>query len=153
MAPSNKPRGQAAQPSNKQAGREAAHTDRKRQEPRQSRAPRLEEPEAPPGEPEDVEGEKLRSDCGPWIEPSSTRVEKYRYDYMTRQIHMTWANHIGPGHYYEVGDYEIFRRLARSSSKGKFVNRVLNGYHFDKIDPTIRDLPSNPQRRAPSGTR
>ena len=80
-------------------------------------------------------------------------MEKYRYDYMNKRIQMTWANHKGPGHFYDVGDYEIFRRLARSSSKGKFVNRVLNGFYFDKIDPTVRDLPSNPQRRAPSGTR
>ena len=133
-------------------GREAAHDAPRPQ--RSQRGPRHEEDvEAAPDQPEDVEGEKIRSDCGPWIEPASTRVESYRYDYMNRQIQCTWANHIGPGHTYDVDDYEVFRRFARSTSKGKFINRVLNGYHFEKIDPTVLSLPSNPRRRVPAGTR
>jgi KTSC domain len=132
-------------------GNEAAYTPPDRT--RSRRGPRHEEDvEAEPGQAEDIEGEKIRSDCGPWIEPSSTRVESYRYDYLNRQIQCTWANNIGPGHTYDV-DYEVFRRFARSNSKGKFINRVLNGYNPEKIDPHIRDLPSNPRRKVPAGTR
>jgi hypothetical protein len=88
-------------------------------------------------------------DLGPWIEsPNSSRCSRYRYDYATRQLQVTWTNGIGHVHtLYEGVDSEVYRRFARSASKGKFVNRILNGHGYEAAEgnPAI-NAPSNPNR-------
>jgi len=92
-------------------------------------------------------------DLGPWIEaPQSSRVSKYRYDYAARQLQVAWANGKGHGttvYGAEPGgfDSEAYRRFARAVSKGKFVNRILNGYGYAPASPDEINAPSNPLRK------
>ena len=97
-----------------------------------------------------VEGEKLRTDLGPWAEtPNSTRVSAYRYDYLKRETQVTWRNNNNPGYAYENMDYEDFRAFARVASKGKYINRVLNGLGgYRRLHPDEVNAPSNAERRA-----
>jgi len=89
-------------------------------------------------------------DLGPWIEaPQSSRLTRYRFDYGTREIQVTWRN--GKGHgttVYGAADSEIYRRFARAASKGAMVNRVLNGLPYAPATPDQIDAPSNPNRSA-----
>ena len=87
-------------------------------------------------------------DIGPWIEsPSSTRCSRYRYDYANQQLQVAWKNNLH--HYvttYPDTSTEVYRRFARSASKGRFVNRVLNGGGYWPSGPE-KSAPSNPARR------
>lgn len=92
------------------------------------------------------EGEELQTDLGPWAEaPQSTRVETYRYDYMNRRVQVTWKRG-GHPYYYEI-PYEVFRSFSRVSSKGKYINRVLNSYPYGPLDLDELAAPSNDRRR------
>lgn len=91
-------------------------------------------------------------DFGPWVETASSRCTRYRYDYANSVLQVEWRN--GRGHvvtaYRDVSS-EMYRRFARSASKGKFVNRVLNGSagSYDAIGHNEEfAAPSNPNRRA-----
>lgn len=91
-------------------------------------------------------------DFGPWIETASSRATRYRYDYANQALQVEWRN--GRGHVvtkYSGVDSEIYRRFARSASKGKFVNRVLNGAPggYEPIGHGEEfQAPTNPNRRA-----
>jgi KTSC domain len=96
----------------------------------------------------DTEGADVEQhDLGPWIEtPSSTRVSRFRFDHLTRQLQVQWTNGKGPGYVYDGVDYEGYRAFARVVSKGKHINAVLNGH--DKRPMEGEELlPSNEQRR------
>ena len=96
----------------------------------------------------DTFGETLRADLGPWAEtPSSTRVASFRYDYLNRETQVTWRNQKNPGYAYSEMGYEDFRRFARAVSKGKYINRVLNGFPYRPMTPDEAALPSNRERR------
>ena len=86
-------------------------------------------------------------DLGPWIEtPSSSRVSRFRFDHLQRQLQVQWRNGIGPGYIYENMDYEGYRAFARVASKGKHINAVLNGHAYDEM--TGQELlPSNEKRK------
>lgn len=91
-------------------------------------------------------------DFGPWVETASSRCTRYRYDYASGDLQVVWKN--GRGHIvtaYRGVSSEMYRRFARSASKGKFVNRVLNGSPggYEAIGFSEEfDAPSNPNRRA-----
>lgn len=89
-----------------------------------------------------------RHDCTPWVEVNSTRMAAIRYDYANDAIQVEWGNG-NPGYVYLEAGYETFRRMVRSASKGKFINRVLNSYSYRPMDPDEQDAPSNPQRSVP----
>lgn len=98
-----------------------------------------------PYSPEDFQ----QFDFGPWIEsPESSRVTRYRYDYANRALQVEWKKKNGhlPGTTYMDAGSDVYRRLARSASKGKFVNRVLNGFSYRPTDPAENYAPSNPSR-------
>lgn len=155
--------------------------------------------------------EATSTDFGPWIEtPNSTRVAKYRYDYLNDTMQVMWKNNkrartghssptdvagtvYGAGYarqgeaiyqdptiYRTVGGkqvpqgpwgkasvaprgagqtaispvtYETFRQFARSVSKGKSVNNLLNGLGYKGMSSDEYGAPSNPRYRAPSRTR
>jgi hypothetical protein len=85
-------------------------------------------------------------DLGPWIEtPSSTRVSRFRFDHLQRQLQVQWRNNVGPGYVYENVDYEGYRAFARVASKGKHINAVLNGYAYRSMHGEEM-IPSNPNR-------
>lgn len=88
-------------------------------------------------------------DLGPWIEsPQSSRVSRYRYDYGTKELQVAWRN--GIGHVvttYGAADSDTYRRFARAVSKGKMVNRVLNGLPYTPATPDQIAAPSNPNRK------
>lgn len=98
------------------------------------------------------EGEVLRTDLGPWAEtPRSSRVSAYRYDYLKREIQVTWRNNGNPGYAYMGIDYEAFRRFARVASKGKYINSPLEGIGgYRRLDVDEVNAPSNPKRRGVS---
>lgn len=99
-------------------------------------------------------GEVLRTDLGPWAEtPNSTRVAKYRYDYMKNEVQVTWRNNTNPGYAYENMGYEEFRRFARVVSKGKYINSTLNGFGYRKLSTDEVNAPSNRARRGVSRAR
>jgi hypothetical protein len=86
-------------------------------------------------------------DLGPWIEvPSSSRVSRFRFDHLQRQLQVQWRNGKGPGHIYENVDYEGYRSFARVVSKGKYINSTLNNHVFEKMTGQ-ENLPSNEKRR------
>lgn len=142
--------------------------------------------------------EATSTDFGPWIEtPNSTRVSKYRYDYLNDTMQVMWKNnkmartgHSSPtdvpGTVYGAGfarqgeriyhdpaawakptqyprgegqiavspvTFETFRQFARSVSKGRSVNNLLNGLGYKGMSMDEYDAPSNPRYRAPSRTR
>jgi hypothetical protein len=102
-----------------------------------------------PGEGGSALGEVLQTDLGPWAEPSSTRVKAYRYDYLKKEIQVTWVNNNNPGYAYGDMDYEGFRAFARIASKGKYINRVLNGMgNYRRLTPDEVNAPSNRNRRS-----
>lgn len=102
-------------------------------------------PSTSPYEPEDFQ----RFDIGPWVEsPSSSRVSRYRYDFANQALQVQWTNQKNHGYVYGPMDYEGYRAFARAVSKGKYVNRVLNGYPYRLMDPDEVDAPSNPRRQA-----
>ena len=86
-------------------------------------------------------------DLGPWIEtPSSTRVSRFRFDHLQRQLQVQWRNNKGHGYIYDGVDYEGYRSFARVVSKGKYINSTLNG--FTKWPMEVEhEIPSNEKRR------
>lgn len=97
------------------------------------------------------ESDDQSHDLGPWIETTSSRASRYRYDYANQQLQVTWKNGIGHVHtIYSGCDWETYRRFARSASKGRFVNRVLNGVpggYVAAAGAEAIQAPSNPNRR------
>lgn len=104
-----------------------------------------------------------RHDLGPWIEaPSSTRVRDYRYDYATGELQVRWVNRPPTqGYIYQVGGGTVqtrsgtdvagrlmYQRFARASSKGRYINDMLNGTPYRAAEPDEIQAPSNPDRRA-----
>ena len=88
-------------------------------------------------------------DIGPWAEsPQSSRVSRYRYDYATQQLQVQWTNGKNHGYVYEAVDRDGYQRFARAASKGKFVNRILNGHPYRLMTVDEVNVPSNPSRRA-----
>jgi hypothetical protein len=67
---------------------------------------------------------------GQWHSLSSSRVADCRWDGGLRQIHVHFAD--GTPWVYEDVDYSVFKNLRRSSSPGRFVNRVLNRYPYHR---------------------
>ena len=87
-------------------------------------------------------------DFGPWVETASSRASRYRYDYATGDLFVSWRNGIGHVHTaYRGAGSDVYRRFAISASKGKFVNRILNGIPYEPAMPDEIDAPSNPNRR------
>ena len=79
----------------------------------------------------DIEAAGTAHDLGPWIEtPSSSRVSRFRFDHMQRQLQVQWVNGKNAGYVYDNVDYEGYRAFARVVSKGKHVNAVLNGHTY-----------------------
>jgi len=92
-------------------------------------------------------------DLTPWVEVNSSRMKAIRFDHATQAIHVEWGNG-NPAYIYRDAGYETFRRMIRAASKGKFINRVLNGYSYGPMDTDEMDLPANPDRQVPlSGAR
>ena len=121
--------------------------------PKTSRAPARKPPPQKPGNTSDPQ-----HDCGPWIEaPRSTRLTRYRYDYGTGQLQVTWKN--GRGHVnttYQVGTgpgdpqgSAVYRKFAMAASKGRFVNNPLDQIaQYWPSNPSELAAPSNPNRKA-----
>jgi KTSC domain len=87
-------------------------------------------------------------DLGPWIEtPSSSRVSRFRYDHLQRQLQVQWRNNKNAGYLYENVDYEGYRSFARVVSKGRHINSTLNNYVYRPMGPSEYDAPSNEKRR------
>lgn len=86
-------------------------------------------------------------DLGPWIEtPSSTRVSRFRFDHLQRELQVQWRNNKNVGYVYHNVDYEGYRAFARVASKGKHINSTLNNYVFEVMEGQ-QELPSNEKRR------
>ena len=107
-------------------------------------------PEKPPTLAEDVyAGVEIgvQHDLGPWIEtPRSTRVSRFRFDHLQRQLQVQWTNGKGPGHIYENVDYEGYRSFGRVVSKGRHINSTLNNYSYHPMQGE-QELSSNEKRR------
>jgi hypothetical protein len=99
--------------------------------------------------------EDQRHECGPWIEcAGSSRVSRFRYDYQSGNLQVLWMRPgRSPGTVYEDVDFETFRRFARVTSRGKFVNSTLNGFAYRDIEPHEQNAPSSNIRAVPSRTR
>lgn len=86
-------------------------------------------------------------DLGPWVELASSRCDATRYDHATKDLQVSWINN--KWHYvttYHNVGYEVYRRLTRSASPGKFVNNVLNGYGYHASTADEMSAVSNPNR-------
>lgn len=76
--------------------------------------------------------ERQQSDPGPWVEFASSRVQRGRFDYGLRQIHVIFAD--GTPWVYDQIPYTVWVRFMRSASQGQFINRVLNNYPYRRGD-------------------
>lgn len=86
-------------------------------------------------------------DLGPWIEtPSSSRVSRFRYDHLQRELQVQWRNNKNNGYVYHNVDYEGYRAFARVASKGKHINSTLNGFVYERMTGE-EDYPSNEKRK------
>lgn len=86
-------------------------------------------------------------DLGPWIETaSSSRVARFRYDHLQRQLQVQWRNNKNQGYVYENVDYEGYRSFGRVVSKGRHINSTLNNYTYRPMSGE-QELPSNEKRR------
>lgn len=86
-------------------------------------------------------------DLGPWIEtPASSRVSRFRFDHLQRQLQVQWRNGKNAGYIYENIDYDGYRAFARVASKGKYINRVLNDKVYHRMVGE-EEYPSNEKRR------
>ena len=95
----------------------------------------------------DIEAAGQAHDLGPWIEtPSSSRVSRFRFDHLQRELQVQWTNGKNAGCIYRNVDYEGYRAFARVVSKGKHVNSTLNGHEFDYMSGE-ENLPSNEKRK------
>jgi hypothetical protein len=95
----------------------------------------------------DIESAGEAHDLGPWIEtPSSTRVSRFRFDHLQRELQVQWTNGRNAGCVYHNVDYEGYRAFARVVSKGQHINSVLNGHGFDYMTGE-ENLPSNEKRK------
>jgi KTSC domain len=89
-----------------------------------------------------------KHDLSPWSEtPASTRVARYRYDYINRAVQVQWRNNKNHGYIYFDVPYEAYRSFARLASKGKGVNSHLNGFEYRQMTPDEVGAPSNAFRR------
>ena len=112
-----------------------------------------------------------KTDLGPWVEtPNSSRVSRYRYDYLNDSMQVMWKNNKRaqsgpssptdlPGTVYGVLagggpiSYEMFRGYARAVSKGKSVNSMLNNWGYKGMSVDEKEAPSNGRYSAPSRAR
>lgn len=95
-----------------------------------------------------------KHDLSPWSEtPGSTRVSRYRYDYINHAMQVQWRNGKGHGHIYFDVPYESYRAFARVASKGRAVNERLNGFEYREMTADELSAPSNSARTAPARAR
>lgn len=93
-------------------------------------------------------------DLSPWTEtPNSSRVSRYRYDYLNDAIQCQWRNQKNHGYIYLEVPYEGFRSFARAASKGRHINSTLNSYEYRLMSPEELDAPSNDNRGLTSRVR
>lgn len=67
---------------------------------------------------------------GKWLPFQSTRVSQGRYDSGLAQVHVIFRN--GVPWTYENVPRNVWRNFRRSTSPGKFINRVLNSYPYHR---------------------
>lgn len=103
----------------------------------------------PNAAPSNDQDDQLQFDLTPWVEtPNSTRVSRFRYDFANRALQVQWTNAKNHGYVYRDVDYENYRSFARVVSKGKHVNRVLNGFDYELMDTDEVQAPSSASRKA-----
>lgn len=66
---------------------------------------------------------------GSWLSFDSSRVAQARYDSGLQQVHVVFVKHGTPWTYDSVPP-NVWRNFRRSSSPGKYINRVLNNYPY-----------------------
>jgi hypothetical protein len=100
------------------------------------------------GEIASAQYDAAKHDLSPWAEtPGSTRVSRYRYDYINHAIQVQWRNGKNPGYIYLDVPYESYRAFARKASKGRAVNEHLNGFEYRQMLADEVSAPSNISRR------
>lgn len=65
---------------------------------------------------------------GEWFNMDSTRVQMARYDRGAHQIHVIFRD--GTPWVYDGVPENIWRNFRRTSSPGRYINRVLNGFPY-----------------------
>lgn len=91
-------------------------------------------------------------DLGPWIEtPQSSRVSRFRYDHLQRQIQVQWTNNTNHGYVYEGMDYEDYRAFARVVSKGRHINTLTANKTYGLMTESQVNAPSNEKRMGIGG--
>lgn len=65
---------------------------------------------------------------GPWVDVQSSRLNQARYDGASRQVQVIFRD--GTPWTYAGVPRNIWNNFRRSSSKGKYINRILNGYPY-----------------------
>lgn len=65
---------------------------------------------------------------GPWVEMSSSRIARARYDKGLQQIQVEFID--GTPWVYDSVPQNVWRNFRRTTSPGRYVNRVLNNYPY-----------------------
>ncbi len=81
-----------------------------------------------PKDTDNVLSDQQLSKTGRWVPFASSRVTEGRYDEGLQQIHVIFRD--GTPWVYDHVPRDVWRRFKTSSSAGKFVDRVLNGYPY-----------------------
>ena len=67
---------------------------------------------------------------GPWRHMNSSRVARARYDSGLQEVQVYFAD--GTPWRYRGVPYNVWRNFTRSSSPGRYINRVLNGFEYER---------------------
>jgi hypothetical protein len=74
-------------------------------------------------------GEDTGDYVSPWEFPDSSRVQAYQWDQSVQQLRVRFIKYATPWVYNDV-DLATFQAFDAASSKGKFINNVLNSYPY-----------------------
>jgi hypothetical protein len=74
-------------------------------------------------------GEGTGDYTSPWEFPDSSRVQAYQWDEGSQQLRVRFIKYSTPWVYNDI-DLSTFQAFDAASSKGKFINMVLNSYPY-----------------------
>lgn len=74
----------------------------------------------------------------PWSYPDSSRVKAYQWDEGLQQLRVRFIKYNTPWVYENV-DLAVFQQFDAATSKGKFINSVMNSFPYRHASPDEED--------------
>jgi hypothetical protein len=74
----------------------------------------------------------------PWSYPDSSRVKAYQWDEQLQQLRVRFIKYNTPWVYENV-DLAVFQQFDAATSKGKYINRVMNSFPYRRASANEED--------------